>query len=192
MGRYPPTAERLRGLRETIEICKGMFSNEHFTYKGKLYDVENVLNKPQPIQKPIPIMVGGGGEKVTLQLAAKHADISHFFTGDLNILEAKTSALRGHCERLGRDYDSIRKATGFSILLGESEANAEQRLKKTAAMRGQTPEELRKRLGPGFGTPEKVTAQMAEYVDRGIGLITLSFTDWADMPAFADKVMARF
>jgi alkanesulfonate monooxygenase SsuD/methylene tetrahydromethanopterin reductase-like flavin-dependent oxidoreductase (luciferase family) len=137
-------------------------------------------------------MVGGGGEKVTLQLAAKHADISHFFTGDLNILEAKTSALRGHCERLGRDYDSIRKATGFSILLGKSEADAEQRLKKTAAIRRQTPEELRKRLGPGFGTPEKVIAQMTEYVDRGIGLITLSFTDWADMPAFADKVMARF
>jgi alkanesulfonate monooxygenase SsuD/methylene tetrahydromethanopterin reductase-like flavin-dependent oxidoreductase (luciferase family) len=192
MGRFPPAPERLRGLRETIEICKGMFSNEHFTYKGKLYNVDNVLNKPQPIQKPIPIMVGGGGEKVTLQLAAKHADISHFFTGDLGILEAKTSALRGHCEKLGRNYDSIRKGTGFSILLGKSDADAELKLKKTAAMRGQTPEELQKRIGPGFGTPEKVTAQMEEYVDKGIGLITLSFTDWADMPVFANEVISRF
>jgi alkanesulfonate monooxygenase SsuD/methylene tetrahydromethanopterin reductase-like flavin-dependent oxidoreductase (luciferase family) len=169
-----------------------MFSNEHFTYKGKLYDVENVLNKPQPVQKPIPIMVGGGGEKITLQLAAKHADISHFFTGDLNILEAKTSALLGHCEKLGKDYDSIRKSTGFSILLGKSEIDAEEKLKKTAAMRGQSAPELRKRLGPGFGTPEKVSAQMAEYVDRGIGLITLSFTDMADMPVFADRVKSNF
>lgn len=192
MGRFPPVSERLRGLRETIEICRGMFSNEHFTYKGKLYDVENVLNKPQPVQKPIPIMVGGGGEKVTLQLAAKYADISHFFTGDLNILEAKITALRGHCEKLGRDYDSIRKATGFTILLGRSEAEAEEKLSKTAAMRGQTTEELRKRIGPGFGTPEKVSAQMAEYVDRGIGLITLSFADMTDGPVFADKVMSNF
>jgi len=191
MGRFPPASERLRGLRETIEICKGIFSNEHFTYKGKLYDVENVLNKPQPVQKPIPIMVGGGGEKITLQLAAKHADISHFFTGDLKILETKTSALRSHCEKFGRNYDSIRKSTGFSILLGKNEAEAEEKLKRTAAMRGQSPEALQQRIGPGFGTPEKVLAQMAEYVDRGIGLITLSFTDMADMPVFADKVMSH-
>ena len=192
MGRFPPVSERLRGLRETIEICRGMFSNEHFTFKGKLYDVENVLNKPQPVQKPIPIMVGGGGEKVTLQLAAKYSDISHFFTGDLNILDAKISALRGHCEKLGRDYDSIRKATGFTVLLGKSEDDAEEKLKKTAAMRGQTTEELRKRIGPGFGTPEMLATQMAKYVDRGIGLITLSFADMADVPTFSDKVMSTF
>ena len=192
MGGFPPTAERFRGLRETLEICKGMFSNEHFTYKGKLYDVENVLNKPQPVQKPIPIMVGGGGEKVTLQLAARFADISHFFTGDLMILESKISALRGHCDKVGRDYDSIRKATGFSILLGRNESDAEEKLTRTAAMRGQPPEAFKQRLGPGFGTPERVSSQMAEYVDRGIGLITLSFTDMEDIPLFADRVMSNF
>jgi alkanesulfonate monooxygenase SsuD/methylene tetrahydromethanopterin reductase-like flavin-dependent oxidoreductase (luciferase family) len=169
-----------------------MFSNEHFTYKGKLYDVENVLNKPQPVQKPIPIMVGGGGEKVTLQLAARFADISHFFTGDLMILESKISALRGHCDKVGRDYDSIRKATGFSILLGRNESDAEEKLTRTAAMRGQPPEAFKQRLGPGFGTPERVSSQMAEYVDRGIGLITLSFTDMEDIPLFADRVMSNF
>jgi alkanesulfonate monooxygenase SsuD/methylene tetrahydromethanopterin reductase-like flavin-dependent oxidoreductase (luciferase family) len=192
MGRFPPTAERLRGLRETIEICRGMFENEHFTYKGRLYNVENVLNKPQPVQRPIPIMVGGGGEKVTLQLAAKHANISHFFTGDLKTLETKTSALHGHCEKLGRNYDSIRKATGFSILLGGTKAKAEEKLKKVAAMRGQPPDALRQRIGPGFGTPERVSAQISEYVDRGIGLITLSFTDIADVQVFADKVVSNF
>jgi len=92
--------------------------------------VENVLNKPKPVQNPIPIMVGGGGEKVTLQLAARHANISHFFTGDLKTLEAKTLALQGHCEKVGRDYDSIRKATGFSILLGTRRLKQRRNLRK--------------------------------------------------------------
>ena len=51
---------------------------------------------------------------------------------------------------------------------------------------------LRQRIGPGFGTPEKVVTWPSEYPDRGIGLIILNFTDMADMPVFADKVMTSF
>lgn len=76
--------------------------------------------------------------------------------------------------------------------LGETDTKAEEKLRKLAAIRGQAPEAMRQRLGPGLGTPDKVAAQMAEYVDRGIGLITLSFTDMSDMTVFADKVMTRF
>ena len=94
MGRFPPAKERLQGLRETIEICKSMFSNEHTTYHGKLYEVNNVLNSPQPIQKPIPIMVGGAGEKVTLKIAARHADISHINANNVDTFEHKLSILK--------------------------------------------------------------------------------------------------
>ena len=61
IGKFPSVARRLIGLKETIEIARGMFTNERFSYKGRLYKIENVLNSPQPVQKPVPIMVGGGG-----------------------------------------------------------------------------------------------------------------------------------
>ena len=79
-GRFPSTRERMRGLEESLEICKSMFSNEWTTYHGRIYEVDNVQNKPQPVQRHIPIMVGGAGEKRTLRIAAKHADISHFLS----------------------------------------------------------------------------------------------------------------
>ena len=63
LGRFPDTPERLRGLRETAEICKQMLSNERSSYHGKIYQVDNVLNLPQPIQKPVPLLIGGRGEK---------------------------------------------------------------------------------------------------------------------------------
>ena len=115
MGRFPPAKERLQGLLETLEICKSMFANEHTTYHGKLYTIDNVLNSPQPVQKQIPIMVGGSGEKVTLKIAARHADISHLFAGNLNELEHKLSVLKQHCDTVGRNYNSIRKATSMNV-----------------------------------------------------------------------------
>lgn len=51
IGRFPPVKERLQGLRETVEICKSMFTNEHTTYLGKMYTVNDVLNSPQPVQR---------------------------------------------------------------------------------------------------------------------------------------------
>ncbi len=189
MGGFPHVPERMRGLRETLEICVGMLGQERFSYDGKVYKVNNVLNSPQPIQKPVPIMVGGGGEKVTLALAARHANISHFFASDIKSLEGKLSVLAHHCDRIGRSFDSIRKGTGMTILMGATRTEAEVKLEKVAAARGTTVESLRQRIGPGLGTPAEVASVIGEYVDRGIGLVTLGFPDMGDMPVFAERVM---
>ena len=111
IGRFPPKRERLRGLRETVEICKSMFTQERTTYHGRMYQIDNVLNSPQPVQKPVPILIGGSGEKVTLKIAAEHADISHIVTSDLDTLDHKLAVLEKHCENVGRDYNDIRKGS---------------------------------------------------------------------------------
>ena len=143
LGRFPPPGERLRGLRETVEICKSMFTQERTTYHGKMYQFDNVLNSPQPVQKPIPILIGGAGEKVTLKIAAEHADISHIVTSDLDTLDHKLSVLEKHCESVGRDYNDIRK--GAFVRVGGSAPTV---------------------------TMDDVVNRIEEYQDRGVGLIT--------------------
>jgi F420-dependent oxidoreductase-like protein len=163
MGAFPPPKERLQGLRETVEICKSMFSNERTTYHGKLYNVNNVLNSPQPLQKPIPIMVGGSGEKVTLKIAAEHADISHLFAANVDELEHKLSVLRKHCKTIGRDYSKIRKATSMNMELGEMP-----------------------------NSMEKTVQTIEEFRNRGIGLITFRFSNLEDLQLFSKEIITRF
>jgi len=163
IGDFPSSKERLRGLRETIEICKAMFTSEHTTYNGRLYSISNVLNSPQPVQRPIPIMVGGSGEKVTLKIAARYADISHLFASDLGQLEHKLAVLKRHCEAVGRDYSNVSKAT--SMNLGD--------------------------LARGNSLEDTVNT-ITEYKKRGISLITLRFSSLDDLQIFSKEIMPRF
>jgi len=189
---FPPNKERLRGLSETAEICSKMFTAERTTFHGELYRLDNVLNSPQPVQKPIPIMIGGSGEKVALRIAARCADISHFHTSTLRDVDLKISALKSHCKDLGRDYSEIRKATSMRLLLGNTVAEAEEKLRKKAKSSDQPIEELRSRLGGGFGTPASVAKSLEEYLNRGIGLITFMFQDLNDVETCSQEILSKF
>ena len=82
-------------------------------YAGKHYQLAETINSPQPLSRPHPpIMIGGGGEKKTLRLVAKYADACNLFAGPdagPDAVKAKLDVLRGHCAREGTDYDRIRK-----------------------------------------------------------------------------------
>jgi alkanesulfonate monooxygenase SsuD/methylene tetrahydromethanopterin reductase-like flavin-dependent oxidoreductase (luciferase family) len=173
MGRYPPNGERLTGLRETAEICRSMFQNEVTNYDGKLFKVEGALNSPPPIQKHLPIMIGGGGEKVTLRIAAENADITHFVPGKdyAADMKSKLSALRMHCESVGRDYDEIRKGTWLILALDDSMSGAEAKLRETARWMGVSFESV-SYMQVLCGTPGLVVDRVREYLDLGFGLIT--------------------
>ncbi len=190
MGKFPTPGRRLTGLKETIEIAKGMFSNERFSYNGKLYKVDNVLNSPQPIQKPIPIMVGGGGESRTMRYAARYGDISHFHVSDVNGLKHKLSVLKRHCKREGTDYDRIIKGTTFRVVLG-SEREIEEKIQRRAKEYHLPVEPMRNRLGVGAGETSQVADNFKELIDNGLGLATLSFFDMDDIPVFAKEVISE-
>jgi F420-dependent oxidoreductase-like protein len=190
MGGFPNPSARLTGLKETIEIAKGMFTNERFSYNGRYYKIDDVLNSPQPIQKPIPIMVGGGGEKRTMRYAAKYADISHFFVSDIESLRIKLDVLRNHCRREGTDFDDIIKGTTFRVALG-SEKEIEGKIKKRAEEYHLQIEPMGNRLGVGAGKPDQVADRLKEFFDNGLGLATLSFIDVNDITIFAEEVMPQ-
>ena len=190
MGKFPSVPRRLSGLKETLEIVVGMFNNERFSYDGKMYKVDNVLNSPQPVQKPVPVMVGGGGEKRTLRYAARWADISHFFVGDVKSLKHKLGVLKGHCVREGTDFDEILKGTTFRVALG-SESEITEKMEVRGKEYHLPVEPMRRRLGIGAGRTYEVADRLKELFDNGLGLATLSFISGDDIPVFAKEVMPQ-
>jgi alkanesulfonate monooxygenase len=105
---FPPTAERFERLEEALQICKQMWADSEEPYEGKHYTLARTLNVPQPLRRPHPpILIGGGGERKTLRLVAQYADACNLFAGP--DLERKLDVLRQHCADVGRDYDEIEK-----------------------------------------------------------------------------------
>src|SRR5207247_9374568 len=71
---FPGIGDRLRALRETIQVLKGLWTEERVTFEGRHVTVRDAMCEPKPVRRP-PILVGGGGERVLLRIAAEHADI---------------------------------------------------------------------------------------------------------------------
>jgi F420-dependent oxidoreductase-like protein len=105
---FPPTAERFERLEETLEIFLQMWSDDDAAHAGPHYRLDRTLNSPQPLTRPHPpILIGGGGEKKTLRLVAKYAQACNLFLGPQ--LEHKLDVLKAHCDDVGRDYNEIQK-----------------------------------------------------------------------------------
>jgi F420-dependent oxidoreductase-like protein len=105
-----PVAERFERLEETLQICLQMWSDDNGPFNGRHYQLAETLCVPQPLSRPHPpILVGGGGEKKTLLLVARYADACNVFGSSPADVAGKLDVLRSHCEAEGRDYDRIEK-----------------------------------------------------------------------------------
>jgi F420-dependent oxidoreductase-like protein len=105
-----PVGERFERLEETLQICHQMWSDDNGPFHGKHYQLAETLCVPEPITKSHPpILVGGGGEKKTLRLAARYADACNVFATTPDDVAHKLDVLRSHCDAEGRDYDRITK-----------------------------------------------------------------------------------
>lgn len=109
---FPPLKERFEQLEETLQIVHQMWRGDRTPYQGKHYTLAEPINNPMPISQPHPrIMIGGGGEKKTLRLVAQYADTTNLFAFlGVDGIKAKLDILRGHCDDVGRDYDTIEKS----------------------------------------------------------------------------------
>jgi len=108
---FPSLTERFERLEETLQIAKLMWGNDRSEFKGKHYNLKEPINSPQPLSKPHPpIMIGGGGEKKTLRMVAQYGDACNLFAmlGKKELVH-KLDVLKAHCKTLGRDYDEIEK-----------------------------------------------------------------------------------
>ena len=133
---FPTTKERLEKLEETLQIAKQMWSENNGAFKGKYFQLEETLCSPQPLSKPHPpILIGGGGEKKTLRLVAKYADACNLFARmGVETVRAKLDILKQHCEKEGRDYYEIEKTTLSTVHLASDKMSAKDVIEECRAL----------------------------------------------------------
>ena len=182
---YPDAPERLRMLREALQVIHAMWEQEEAYFEGKYYQVRGAINQPKGVQKPhIPILIGGSGEKVTLKLVAQYGDACNV-SGDLETIKHKLAVLKKHCETLGRDYATIHCTTGAVCSIADSDeealalvpANVKGQLRDTSLV----------------GSPETIRQRIAALEALGMHELIIDFlsaTDLTSLYRFAQEFIA--
>jgi len=188
----PSTKARVQRLVEALEIIKGMWTNEKFTYTGRYYSVKDAVCMPHPVQKPHPkILLGGSGEKVVLRAIAKYAD--GWNAGEIPPDEYvhKLGVLHAHCESLGTSYEHIEKSFETCLVITDKEADLERVVKwsnwysqvqaETTEMKPPTGDLENIRRHYVIGSVREVTDRLAEYIKAGVESFTIYFLDYPSM-----------
>ncbi len=112
---FPTTRERTERLEEAVQVIRLLMTEDGVTFEGKHYRLDAATYHPRPLQQPHPpIWIGAGGERRTIPIAARHADVWHSF-GSVEVLRRKATVLDRAAEAAGRDPVSIVRATDLSI-----------------------------------------------------------------------------
>ena len=151
------TKERLARLDEACQMLKALFVNDRTDFSGRYYTLRDAPLDPKPLQQPLPLLIGGGGERVTLKIAARYCDEWNTW-GTPDVLAAKGAVLDRHCERIGRDPATIRRSAQALVFLSEDPGSLDQ---------------IRQRMTGGarpvvIGTPAEVQQAMADYAAAGV------------------------
>ena len=182
---YPDTPERLRMLREALQIIKAMWTEDEPRFEGAHYRIRGPINEPKPVQKPHPpIWIGGEGEKVTLKLVAQYGDGCNI-GGDLDNVRHKLDVVRRHCADAGRDYDSVLKTMEFYSILGDEREVG--RIAADTARRTGKDEAYIRDWYPHTGDADRIADVMGQYAEAGIEYFIVNLPN-----AFEVGVISRF
>lgn len=153
--------ERLDWLEEAVQIMRGMLHGEQPS-GGRFYGAHEVRNDPPPL-RPIPLLVGGGGERKTLRIVARYADACNIGGGFDNV-KRKDEVLRRHCEEVGRDESEIERTVGLgAIIIRDDPAEARRVFDATFAGNGGAAPWKTELVGP----PDLVAERLRPYLDIG-------------------------
>ena len=192
---FPPARERLGRLRDGVEIFRQMWTKGVATHSGEYYTVDGAIGRPLPLQgttqpgsaaNGIPMWIAGGGEKVTLRIAAEYADYTNFDTTP-EVFAAKSRILEGHCRDVGRDFGSIVRTGDFNVVIGETEKDVEDRFAWIAdnyRRAGVSEDRIQTqdrtfRSGPAVGTPEQIVEALRGLERAGLAYAITNFAESA-------------
>ncbi len=152
---FGTVGERLRKLEEACQIVKGLFEQSRTTFAGRYYTLQDAPMEPKPVQARVPLLIGGGGERVTMRIAAQYADEWNIW-GLPDLLAQKGTVLEAHCDKLGRDPSSIERSAQALLYLGDDRKWLDERKGRAAAF-------------PAIvGTPAEVQDVIGAYRDAGV------------------------
>ncbi len=188
---FPPPKVRIAMLRETVEIVRAMWTEADVSYDGEHYRLDGAQCDPKPLQRPHPpILIGGGGEQLTLRVVARLATHSNF-GGKPHEWAHKAEVLKGHCAAVGRDYDEITKTWSPEVFIRETEA--EVAAAGSRSFWGEPVESWTE--GNLVGTPEQVAEKVRAYVELGCEGFYPWCSDYPDtetLRLFAEQVIPSF
>ena len=178
---YGSPGERLRMLAEYIQCVRGLLTQDRTTFDGEFFHLRDAQCEPKPDQARLPIWIGGGGEKVTLRIAAEYADGWNVPFIPPEVWAHKAGVLDAHCEKAGRDPASITKSVNVGMAF--------------------TDEELKRQFGPMSdyvkpgvlsGSVQEMVDKVGGYVDAGAVFVILAMRapfDRDGLERFAAEVM---
>ena len=198
---FPRPAVRIGQLQEAIELMRRLWTEDDVHHQGKHYRLQGAICRPRPIQQPhIPIWVAGGGEQLTLRVAARYASHTNF--GPTPEEFARRSAiLADHCREAGTDFEAIVRSTNRFVVCRETESEAREAL---AAIKDRylrvVPEEQAERATSLYremtGTPDQLAERLQPWAAAGLGYAIVYFPDTAfdtsGLELFAREVVPAF
>lgn len=186
--------QRLGQLRETVELVKRMWGDEEeVTYNGEYVSATQVVCQPKPPRK-VPVLIGGGGEQVTLKLVAEHADIWNNLAGTQSELGHKVDVLKRHCDTVGRDFGGITVSQQCLVTIAADAETAGPMADQAEKIFGG---HMGDPKGPIAitGTPEQCVEAVQKHIDLGCTMFVMEFFGRDTLvPArlFAEEVMPHF
>jgi F420-dependent oxidoreductase-like protein len=185
--RYPDARERLAALDETLQVVRRLWQEERVTFAGEHVQLDDALCDPKPLQDLPPVWVGGGGEQVTLRIAARHADATNWQVG-LESFVHKSRLLEQYCDEIGRPFADITRTHGPDCRIFDTDAEARAWCAEPGGgdLWDETDPETYWRDNL-VGTVEQVRDKAQGFIDAGCGELVLWLRDYP-----GDETLRRF
>jgi len=205
---FPDVSERLRIMDEAVDVMRGLWANERFSYEGKHFQVRDAVLKPKPLQRPGPPLLLGGSGNGVLRRAGRWADYIHMtpaIGGDGTttipavaafndaVVDEKLALVRAEAVRAGRSADAVRYAsTIYNYAPTRSITETKDLAEQLCALFGLTPTELQRHPVVLIGTAEEIRDEVARRVEaHGLSQLTINFAGIDQLRDFGERVLPK-
>ncbi|MEM2099118.1 MAG: TIGR03560 family F420-dependent LLM class oxidoreductase [Candidatus Bathyarchaeia archaeon] len=193
---FPPASTRIAHLNEALDVIKKLWTEDKADYAGNHEHINGAICEPKPLQKPHPpITIGGGGEKLTMKVAARHADRFDWgYVPSLDRYKHKLEILKRQCAEIGRDFQEIEKSCwpGGQVVIAQDRGELEAKIAREKP-RSISREEFEKTSL--IGTPHECVSKLQPYIDLGVTHFMLFFGDLPSLNSlrlFAETIVKKY